>query len=64
MIAILIAWALIGVVYFAGILAEHRNWDLRDAMQVVPCAVMVVALWPVGLVWWWFAFNRRRNRRG
>lgn len=64
MIAFLIAWAVIGTVFFTGILLEHRNWDMRDALQVMPCYVMVSALWPVGLAWLWFAFNRRSKRRG
>lgn len=51
MIAFLIAWALIGVVYFAGFMLEvlemkNKPWTMSAATHSAVMLAMMVLLWP------------------
>lgn len=47
--SILIAWAVIGIVFYVAILLERGRWTMTDTIQCVPALLMVVILWPAGL---------------
>ena len=45
------AWAIIGLIFYVGIMLEREKWLWpTDAFQIIPCLLMVVALWPAGLI--------------
>lgn len=48
--ASLIAWAVIGLIFFIGISLEHDRWTRVDVMQIIPALAGVMLLWPIGLV--------------
>lgn len=47
--ASLIAWAVIGLIFFIGIALEHDRWTRVDIMQFIPAMSGVMLLWPFGL---------------
>lgn len=49
--SILIAWIIIGTVFWLGILLEHTFLDEKDMFSAAPVWALVVLFWPAGLAW-------------
>ena len=59
----LIAWTLIGFVFFFGIAMDHTRWTKHDVFMSVPCLIGVLLLWPFGLMHRaWYDYQRRIER--
>jgi hypothetical protein len=49
--SLVIAWQIIGSIFFFGIAMDHQKWTKSDALMAVPCLIVVAQFWPVGLIY-------------